>query len=72
LAGTKIYVNGVSQSLTDTSGTLTSGATSTVPFRVGSRSNATSFYSGNLAFMSVFNSSFTSTQVGQFCALGPQ
>lgn len=72
LAGVKEYINGTAQTLTDSSGTLTSGSTSTQPFVVGARGNGTNFYTGAMAYMRVWNSVLTPTQVSSLFALGPQ
>lgn len=73
LASVKEYVNGVAQTLHDTTGTLTSGSTSTTPFNVGSRnSTAASWYSGAMAYMRVWNQVLTPTQITALYALGPQ
>jgi hypothetical protein len=71
LAGTKIYVNGTTQSLTDTAGTLTSGSTSTSPVHVGARNNSTNLIAGNLAYVYVWNQVLTPAQAAQFCSAGP-
>jgi Concanavalin A-like lectin/glucanases superfamily len=72
LSGVTMYLNGALRSITDSSGTLTSGATSTSPLYVGARNNASSFFHGALAFMRVWNTVLTGTQVSALYALGPQ
>lgn len=72
LAGVRIYINGTSETLTDQTGTLTSGSTSTVPVYVGSRNNGTSFYTGALAYMRVWNQVLTPAQVTKLFSNGPQ
>lgn len=73
LAGVKIYINGINQTpLSDSSATLTSGATSTQPFVVGARGDATSGFNGSLAFMRVWNSVLTPAQISKLYSLGPQ
>jgi Concanavalin A-like lectin/glucanases superfamily len=71
-AGVSIYIDGVAQTVTDQSGTLTAGATSTQPFIMGARGNATSFYDGGMAYMRVWNQVLMPTQVSALYALGPQ
>lgn len=72
LAGVKAYSNGAPNGVTDSSGTLTSGATSTVPFLIGRRSNSTNYYSGYMAYMRVWNVVLTQAQITALNALGPQ
>lgn len=71
LAGIVVYVNGVSQAISDASGTLSSSFTSTVPFLVGRRADGTSYFSGALAYMRVWNQALTSTQVTALYSAGP-
>jgi hypothetical protein len=73
VSGVAIYSNGTSLSVTDLAGTLsTGGISSTQPFMVGARGNATNFYDGAMAYMRVWNQVLTPTQVSALYALGPQ
>lgn len=72
VSGVKLYQNGVSETVSDSTGTLTSGSTSTQPFVVGARGNGSNFYSGAMAYMRVWNQVLTQAQVTALFALGPQ
>lgn len=72
ISGVTMYVNGVAQTIADSSGTLTSGSTSTTPFTVGARNNASSFFQGALAYMRVWNQILTQSQISALFTAGPQ
>lgn len=72
VSGVKLYINGVSQTLADSSGTLTSGNTSTQPFIVGERGDGTNQYTGAMAYMRVWNLVLTQAQVTLLNSQGPQ
>lgn len=72
LAGVKEYINGVSQTLTDTTGTLSAGFTSAIPFLVGRRADATNSYNGGLAYLRIWNQVLTPTQISTLFTNGPQ
>lgn len=71
VSGVREYINGSLQTITDTTGTLTSGSTSTQVFNVGARSG-TNFYNGALAYMRVWNQVLTPAQVTKLFSNGPQ
>lgn len=73
LSGVQMYINGVNQTpLSDGSGTLTSGSTSTSPVFVGARNNSSNFFSGALAYMRVWNQVLTQAQISLLFSQGPQ
>jgi hypothetical protein len=69
-SGTKIYVNGVSQSLTTVFNNFTGSSVWTGPFQIGSRESNSINFAGTIDEVVVFNRSLTSTEVTELYASG--
>ena len=63
ISGVNIYVNGVSQTLTTVSNTLSGDFAVTNDSRIGARSDEASYYSGNIDEFSIHNIELSSAQV---------
>jgi Concanavalin A-like lectin/glucanases superfamily len=71
-SGAAIYLDGVLQSVSVFSDNLAASIANAQPVVVGSRSNGTEFFSGNMADLRIYNVQLTSSQVSAIFAAGPQ